>query len=267
MRETTNGIRVPEGFKTRPYSYKDPDYRAACVRDYIQTHRGETINMEDFALAAYGSRTATGGASVLLKKLRKQGRVTRSRAISAKGRKFFYAWHEQRVVDPLRTNGPVVTKPLVFKEKLTARELALKTYIDEHQGQPLEMKKIAVYIYGTESSFTAVNHKLHALLKQGRVTRQRVISPGKGGHFMYQWVGQPANEPVADQAVALSATLPAPHREGIKIDQDSLNILSQGAILEFGKTAQSDSHIAGAVHFVNWLIASNGGGTDTNANN
>lgn len=104
MREPIRGLDVVS--KKIRENTKDPDYRRACIRDYILEHPDKPIKLTEFSQAAYGYENNTGGVSVILKQLIRTGRVTKH---SGKGKVKSYKWHEQRLPkDPSRTNGPVI---------------------------------------------------------------------------------------------------------------------------------------------------------------
>ena len=130
MEVLSNGIKVPDRFasefhKTRTKD-RDPAYREACIRDYVQAHKGEIMKLSDFGMAAYGSNTP-GAATALIKKLMKNGRLTRSKVKNGeRGVSYTYLWHDRREV-PKNTseNGPVTVRHLdVPKVDLTDEELA-----------------------------------------------------------------------------------------------------------------------------------------------
>lgn len=118
MEVLSNGIRVNgNGFHELRTKDRDPDYRMACVRDYVLAHKGEVMKLTDFGKAAYGSETA-GIASPLIKKLLKNGRLTRSKVKDGnKGVSYTYLWHETRHVVPrINSSGPTTTRSLDLPE-------------------------------------------------------------------------------------------------------------------------------------------------------
>lgn len=121
MEVLNNGIKVPDRFagefnKIRTKD-RDPDYREACVKDYVRAHKGEVMKLSDFGMAAYGSNTP-GSATALIKKLMKKGRLTRSKVHNGeRGVSYTYLWHDQRVVPQNESrNGPMTTRSLDLPE-------------------------------------------------------------------------------------------------------------------------------------------------------
>lgn len=112
--EVRNGIQVPIGYaaQMKPRGFKDPEFRKACIRDLIKESEGEEISLNEFAMATYGDIKARGQVGRVIKKLRKERRITRTPSPSngRKGHHFTYTWHEQRVKPP-EYLGPKIQVP------------------------------------------------------------------------------------------------------------------------------------------------------------
>lgn len=116
-----NGIKIPENSVTtfaEAGSTKKRDWegRVALFRDFIKENPNKHLQVFDFGVACYNSKTP-GMASYALKRLIKEGRITRTKT-RVKGKiGYEYTWHEKRIIDPVRSNGPVkVIQPATTAE-------------------------------------------------------------------------------------------------------------------------------------------------------
>lgn len=104
------GIEVPTAYKhmlPRKYSRLE-DYKPVIMR-YLEKRQGEVIRGEEF-IEALGTTTAV----VHIKKLMKQGYITRVKAKSSRGHAYKYKWNTSPL-DPRQaalSNGAVVTRSL-----------------------------------------------------------------------------------------------------------------------------------------------------------
>jgi hypothetical protein len=109
-----NSVSVPVEYKhmlTR--EYKTTDDCKAQIRRFIDDRPGEALTNHDFQ-----GLLSTTSAMAHVKRLMKQGYVTRSRVHKGKGKRFSYKWHEAPLdfETALSKNGFVVTHDMALPE-------------------------------------------------------------------------------------------------------------------------------------------------------
>lgn len=124
-----NNIRIPEKeistFASNSGSrMKDREVREALIKEYVIANKDKIITINDLGMAVYG-KTGHTYVGVLIKSLIRRGRLTRTKVKNGRrGASYTYVWHNQRVVDPARSNGPVTVRVPEGSMKLpTAGEL------------------------------------------------------------------------------------------------------------------------------------------------
>ena len=104
------GIQVPAAYKHLMTPDRKPteDYKAK-IRWYIEAHKGEALLGKNFQEAL-----GTTSAMAHVKKLLKQGYITRERVHKGAGKRYSYKWHDTPLdlEDAARRNGLVVVKDL-----------------------------------------------------------------------------------------------------------------------------------------------------------
>lgn len=107
-----NGIKVDQAvlniLRGPSKRMKDWEWRKAVIRDFIKENAGKHLQVFDFGVACYDS-TTPGMASYALKRLIKEGRITKVKTRINGKLGFEWKWHDQRQIDPARSNGPVTT--------------------------------------------------------------------------------------------------------------------------------------------------------------
>lgn len=149
-----NGIKIPESAITLfaeagTSNKRDWEARVSLFRDFIKENPNKHLKIYDFGVACYNSKTP-GMASYAMKRLIKEGRITRIKT-RIKGKiGYEYTWHEKRPLkDPSRTNGPVEViippRPMLVSEpKKSEFEINFDNYVFDFLDKHSEYSEAVV---------------------------------------------------------------------------------------------------------------------------
>ena len=170
-----NGITVPKQYKSELRDDRSPEYKIACIRDYVKSHPEKVITMAEFVTVA-GSTAQTYVA-----KLRKSGHLIRySIKNGTKGHSYGYRWVEKRTRVENSNNGTVTTVTNLGFEPFplgTDGNLLLDTVVDHYVIDNVEI------LSGDEIK-GIIKLKKHVRSEYERVKQQRadaLAAHQKGG--------------------------------------------------------------------------------------
>lgn len=99
-----NNITVPKQYAHEMRDDRSPEYKVACIRDYVKSHKDTVISMSDFV------EVAGSTAQTYVAKLRKSGHLVRySIKTGKKGHSYGYRWIDKRIHSETQNDGTVTT--------------------------------------------------------------------------------------------------------------------------------------------------------------
>jgi hypothetical protein len=105
-----NGITVPKQYRSELRDDRTPEYKIACIRDYVNAHTNEIITMADFV------EIAGSTAQTYVKKLLNSGDLIRfSIKNGKKGHSYGYRWIEHKEKEIENDTDGVKTRSLGFE--------------------------------------------------------------------------------------------------------------------------------------------------------
>lgn len=168
-------ITVPKQFAHEMRDDRSPEYKIACIRDYVKSHAEKVITMADF-------QTVAGtNAQTYIARLRKSGHLVRySIKNGTKGHSYGYRWVEKRVRTEESRDGSVTTVTSLGYEPFplgTDGNLLFDTVADHYMIENVEI------LSGDEIK-GIVKLKKHVRSEYDRVKQQRadaLAAHQKGG--------------------------------------------------------------------------------------